>query len=52
VQAASKDREIVEKLTALGAEAVTEDAASFAKFIESEIQRANRVVEQAGIKPG
>lgn len=52
VQAASKDREIVEKLTALGAEAVTEDPASFAKFIEAEIQRANRVVEEAGIKPG
>lgn len=52
VQAASKDREIVEKLTALGAEPVSEDAASFAKFIEAEIQRANRVVEEAGIKPG
>ena len=52
VQAASKDREIVEKLTVLGAEAVTEDPASFAKFIEAEIQRANRVVEEAGIKPG
>jgi len=52
VQAASKDREVVEKLSALGAEAVTEDPASFAKFIEAEIQRANRVVEEAGIKPG
>ena len=52
VQAASKDREIVEKLTALGAEAVTEDAASFTKFIAAEVQRANRVVAEAGIKPG
>jgi tripartite-type tricarboxylate transporter receptor subunit TctC len=52
VQAASKEREIVEKLTALGAEPVTEDAASFAKFIEAEQLRANRVVAEAGIKPG
>jgi tripartite-type tricarboxylate transporter receptor subunit TctC len=52
VQAASKDREIVDKLTALGAEAVTEDAASFARFIEAETLRANRVVEEAGIKAG
>ncbi len=52
VQAASKDREIVDKLTALGADAVTEDAASFARFIEAETLRANRVAEEAGIKAG
>lgn len=52
IQAASKDREIVDKLTALGAEPVTEDAASFKAFIEAEHQRINRVVEEAGIKPG
>jgi tripartite-type tricarboxylate transporter receptor subunit TctC len=52
VQAASKERDIIDRLTALGAESVTEDPASFAKFIESEVQRANRVVEEAGIKPG
>lgn len=52
VQAASKDREIISRLTALGAEPVSEDAASFAKFIEAEIQRANRVVAESGIKPG
>jgi tripartite-type tricarboxylate transporter receptor subunit TctC len=52
VQAASKEREIVEKLTALGAEPVTEDAASFVRFIEAEQERANRVVAEAGVKPG
>ncbi|WP_439496323.1 Bug family tripartite tricarboxylate transporter substrate binding protein [Bosea sp. (in: a-proteobacteria)] len=52
VQAASRDREIVDKLTALGAEPVTEDAASFKAFIEAEHQRVTRVVEEAGIKPG
>lgn len=51
VQATSKDGEIVEKLRALGAEPVSESAASFSSFIEAEAARANRVAEEAGIKP-
>lgn len=51
VQAASKDSEIVERLRALGAEPVSETAASFRSFIEAEAVRANRVAEEAGIKP-
>ena len=51
VQAASREREMIDKLTALGAEPVTEDAASFVRFIEAEQERANRVVAEAGIKP-
>lgn len=51
VQTASRDPALVERLVALGAEPVTEDAASFAHFIDSELQRAARIVEEAGIKP-
>jgi tripartite-type tricarboxylate transporter receptor subunit TctC len=51
VQTASKQAELVERLSALGAEPVTEDAAAFTKFIEGEVARAARVVEEAGIKP-
>ena len=51
VQAASKERDVIDRLTALGAEPVTEDAQSFASFIAAEVQRADRVVEEAGIKP-
>lgn len=52
VQAVSKERDIIDRLTALGAEPVTEDAASFVRFIQAEVQRADRVVQEAGIKPG
>jgi tripartite-type tricarboxylate transporter receptor subunit TctC len=51
VQAASREPALVEKLVALGAEPVTEDAASFAKFIDGELQRATAIVKEAGIKP-
>jgi len=37
--------------SALGAEPVSETAASFRSFIEAEAVRANRVAEEAGIKP-
>jgi tripartite-type tricarboxylate transporter receptor subunit TctC len=51
VQAASKEPEVIDRLTALGAEPVAEDPASFARFIAGEVERAARVVEEAGIKP-
>ena len=51
VQAASKEPALVERLVALGAEPVTEDAASFARFIDEEVQRAARIVQEAGIRP-
>src|SRR5262249_35115735 len=51
VQTASRDGARVERLVALGAEPVTEDAASFARFIDGELQRAARIVEEAGIQP-
>ena len=51
VQTASRDPALVGRLVALGAEPVTEDAASFAHFIDDELQRAARIVEEAGIKP-
>jgi tripartite-type tricarboxylate transporter receptor subunit TctC len=51
VQAASKEPALVERLVALGAEPVTEDAASFARFIDEEVQRAARIAEEAGIRP-
>jgi tripartite-type tricarboxylate transporter receptor subunit TctC len=51
VQKASKEPALVERLVALGAEPVTEDPASFARFIDEEVQRAARIVEEAGIRP-
>jgi tripartite-type tricarboxylate transporter receptor subunit TctC len=51
IQTASREPALVERLVALGAEPVTEDAASFAKFIDEEVQRAARVVDEAGIRP-
>jgi len=51
VQTASREPALVERLDALGAEPVTEDPASFARFIDAEVQRAARIVEEAGIKP-
>ena len=42
---------MIEKLTALGAEPVAENAASFDRFIEAEQERADRVVAASGIKP-
>jgi tripartite-type tricarboxylate transporter receptor subunit TctC len=51
VQVASKEPDLVEKLAGLGADPVTEDPAAFVRFIEGEVQRAARVVSEAGIKP-
>jgi tripartite-type tricarboxylate transporter receptor subunit TctC len=51
VQAASKEPALVERLAALGAEPVTEDPASFARFIDQEVQNAARIVQEAEIKP-
>lgn len=51
VQSASKEPELIQKLTALGAEPVVEDSNSFAKFIEEEVQRAARIVQDAQIQP-
>jgi len=51
VQAASKEPALVERLVALGADPVTEDAASFAHFIDGEVQRAARIAQEAGIRP-
>jgi tripartite-type tricarboxylate transporter receptor subunit TctC len=51
VQMASKEPALVERLVALGAEPVTEDAASFARFIDEEVQRAARIVQEAEIRP-
>jgi tripartite-type tricarboxylate transporter receptor subunit TctC len=51
VQMASKEPALVERLVALGAEPVTEDAASFARFIDEEVQRAARIVKEAEIRP-
>jgi hypothetical protein len=49
-QTASRDPALVECLVALGAGPATEDAASFAHFIDGELQRAARIVQEAGIK--
>jgi tripartite-type tricarboxylate transporter receptor subunit TctC len=51
VQAASKEPALAERLVALGAEPVTEDAASFARFIDEEVKRAARIAQAAGIRP-
>jgi tripartite-type tricarboxylate transporter receptor subunit TctC len=51
VQAASREPALVERLVALGADPVTEDAASFARFIDAEVQRAARIAQEAGIRP-
>ena len=51
VQAASREPALVERLVALGADPVTEDAASFAGFIDEEVQRAARIAQEAGIRP-
>ena len=51
VQTASREPALVERLVALGAEPVTEDAASFAHFIDEEVKRAARIAQAAGIRP-
>jgi tripartite-type tricarboxylate transporter receptor subunit TctC len=50
VQTASREPALIERLAALGADPVTEDPASFARFIDGEVQRAARIVAEAGIK--
>ena len=51
VQAASKHSELVQKLTALGAEPVTETAADFAGFLAAESTRSAEIARIAGIAP-
>jgi tripartite-type tricarboxylate transporter receptor subunit TctC len=51
VQAASKHPELVEKLTALGAQPVTETAAAFAAFIAGEATRSAEIARIAQIAP-
>lgn len=51
VQTASKDPALVERLSALGVDPVTEDPAVFSQFIGEQVARANSVVEAAGIRP-
>ena len=51
VQAASKHPELVQKLTALGAEPVTETAAAFASFLVAESARSAEIAKLSGIAP-
>jgi tripartite-type tricarboxylate transporter receptor subunit TctC len=51
IQAASREPEMVQKLTALGAEPVTETAEAFGRFIADEAAKSADIVRQAGIKP-
>lgn len=51
VQTASRQPELVQKLTALGAEPVTEAAAAFAAFLATEATRSADIVREAGITP-
>ena len=51
VQAASKHPELVQKLTALGAEPVTETATAFASFLATESIRSAEIAKVAGITP-
>jgi tripartite-type tricarboxylate transporter receptor subunit TctC len=51
VQAASKDPDLIQKLTALGAEPVTETAAAFASFLAAESARSADIAKLSGIAP-
>jgi tripartite-type tricarboxylate transporter receptor subunit TctC len=51
VQTASKHPELVQKLTALGAEPVTETAAAFANFLAAESARSAEIAKLSGITP-
>jgi tripartite-type tricarboxylate transporter receptor subunit TctC len=51
VQTASKHPDLVQKLTALGAEPVTESAAEFTAFFNSEAARSAELARVAGIQP-
>ena len=51
VQAASKHSELFEKLTALGAEPVTETASAFARFLAAESTRSAEIAKISGITP-
>ena len=51
VQAASKHPQLVERLSALGAEPVTETAAAFASFLATESTRSAEIAKVAGITP-
>ena len=51
VQTASKHPDLVQKLTALGAEPVTESATQFASFFAAEATRSAELARVAGIQP-
>ena len=51
VQAASKHPELVRRLTALGADSVTETPAAFANFLAAEAIRSADIAKVAGITP-
>ena len=51
VQAASKHSELIERLTALGAEPVTESTSVFASFLATESTRSAEIAKIAGITP-
>jgi tripartite-type tricarboxylate transporter receptor subunit TctC len=51
VQAASKHPELVQKLTVLGAEPVSETASAFASFLAAESTRSAEIARVAGITP-
>jgi tripartite-type tricarboxylate transporter receptor subunit TctC len=51
VQAVSKHSDLVQKLAALGAEPVTETAATFASFLGAEAMRSAEIAKVAGILP-
>jgi tripartite-type tricarboxylate transporter receptor subunit TctC len=51
VQAASKHPELAQKLTALGAEPVTETTTAFANFLATESIRSAEIAKIAGITP-
>jgi tripartite-type tricarboxylate transporter receptor subunit TctC len=51
VRTACREQALIARIVALGAEPVAQDAAAFAQFIDGELQRAARLVEQIGLKP-
>jgi tripartite-type tricarboxylate transporter receptor subunit TctC len=51
VQGASKHPDLVQKLAVLGAEPVTETAATFASFLAVEATRSAEIAKVAGILP-
>jgi tripartite-type tricarboxylate transporter receptor subunit TctC len=51
VQALSKEAEIIQRLSLLGADPVTETAEAFGRFLAQEVTRSAEIVKDAGIQP-